>query len=491
LKGRSCANGSKQKSYLTEYESVASPIVSLEGMFTSLLIGAYEGREHISFDVPGAFLQAEMSDDKLVLLKMKGRIAEMMCEVNPEYKKHLVKENNKTVLYLKVVRAIYGCIESALQWYKLFSGSLKVLGFKLNEYDKCVANKMVDGKQLTIAWHVDDCIASHMDKKVLEGFGKVMIKEFGEMEYTTGDEHDFLGMKMKINADKTVTIDMRDQIRKVVDLFEEYDHTVDSQTNTPAANYLFTVNPNAKQLDQKYSEVFHSITAKLGYIMKRARPDIETGVSFLMKRVAKSDVDDWKKLRRIIGFLKRTFDELRIIGATSLAEIMTFIDSAYAVHENMRSHTGGLVSFGIGAAHARSTTSKVNVKSSCESELVSTAEYLPYNLWFRYFMESQGYEIHDNVIYQDNKSAILMEINGRNSCTGNSRHVNIRYFWIKDRIDNKEVRVEYLPTHIMLADYFTKPLQGEQFRFLRAFIMGWRPMSDLIIMKENKKKCEN
>ena len=87
--------------------------------------------------------------------------------------------------------------------------------------------------------------------------------------------------------------------------------------------------------------------------MKRARPDIETGVSFLMKRVAKSDVDDWKKLRRVIGFLKRTIDELRIIGATSLTEIMSFIDSAYAVHENMRSHTGGLVSFGIGAAHAR------------------------------------------------------------------------------------------------------------------------------------------
>ena len=121
---------------------------------------------------------------------MKGKIAEMMCKVNPEYKKHLRQENSKTVLYLKIVRAIYGCIESALQWYKLFSGSLKDLGFKLNEYDKCVANKMVDGKQLTIAWHVDDCIASHMDKRVLEEFGKVMIKEFGEMDFTTEDEHD-------------------------------------------------------------------------------------------------------------------------------------------------------------------------------------------------------------------------------------------------------------------------------------------------------------
>ena len=79
-----------------------------------------------------------------------------------------------------------------------------------------------------------------------------------------------------------------------------------------------------------------------------------------------------------------------------------------------------------------------------------------------------------------------MEINGRNSCTGNSRHIYIRYFWIKDRVDNKEVRVEYLPIHIMLADYFTKQLQGSQFRMLRDFIMGWRPLHELIIEKVEK-----
>ena len=191
VKGRSCTNGSKQRSYFTEYESVASPTVSLEGMMSTLLTGAYEGREHISFDVPGTFLQAEMSEDKLVLLKFRSSMAEMMYEVN-QYKQYLRKENDKTVLYCKVIKAIYGCIESALQWYKLFS--VKDLGFVLNSFDKCVANKMVNGKQLTIAWYVDDCIASHMEKTVLDEFGKVMIKEFGEITITTGSEHDFLGM---------------------------------------------------------------------------------------------------------------------------------------------------------------------------------------------------------------------------------------------------------------------------------------------------------
>ena len=107
--------------------------------------------------------------------------------------------------------------------------------------------------------------------------------------------------------------------------------------------------------------------------MQRTRPDIETAVSFLMKRVSKSNLDDWKKLIRMIESLKATIDAKRIIGSTSLTEILTFIDSACAVHANCRSHTDGLSSFGIGAVHARSKSSKINVKSSMESELVSTS----------------------------------------------------------------------------------------------------------------------
>ena len=95
------------------------------------------------------------------------------------------------------------------------------------------------------------------------------------------------------------------------------------------------------------------------------------------------------------------------------------------------------------------------------------------------FMGAQGYAIKNNVIYQDNQSAIRMEKNGRNSCTGNSRHIHIRYFFVKDRIDKGEMRVEYCPTHIMLADFFTKPLMGELFRKLRDVIMGYASIFDL------------
>ena len=94
-------------------------------------------------------------------------------------------------------------------------------------------------------------------------------------------------------------------------------------------------------------------------------------------------------------------------------------------------------------------------------------------------MNGQGYEFVNNVIYQDNQSAMKMEINGRNSCTGNSRHIDIRYFFTKDRIEKGEMKIEYCPTYRMVADYFTKPLQGKPFNFMRDIIMGYRSINEL------------
>ena len=232
-------------------------------------------------------------------------------------------------------------------------------------------------------------------------------------------------------------------------------------------------------LDEYKKEVFHSIVQKLLWIMKRGRPDLETSIAFLCTRVMKSDVDDWKKLRRVLAFIKCTINDVRIIGGNDLKSIFTYIDSAYAVHPDMRSQTGGAMSMGLGVLHAKSSKQKLNVKSSTEAELVGNSDYLPYNIWLLMFMTMQGYEVKNNVLYQDNQSTILMLKNGRNSCTGNSRHINIRYFFVKDRIDKKEIRVEYCPSLIMLADFFTKPLQGALFKKLRDVIMGYRPISDL------------
>mmetsp|Transcript_14843 Transcript_14843/g.21243 ORF Transcript_14843/g.21243 Transcript_14843/m.21243 type:complete len:131 (+) Transcript_14843:4370-4762(+) len=86
-----------------------------------------------------------------------------------------------------------------------------------------------------------------------------------------------------------------------------------------------------------------------------------------------------------------------------------------------------------------------------------------------------------------------MEIHGRNSCTGNSRHIYIRYFFVKDQVDKKEIKIEYCPTEQMLADFYTKPLNGALFKFIREVIMGWRPITDLykVVDASAKERVEN
>ena len=137
------------------------------------------------------------------------------------------------------------------------------------------------------------------------------------------------------------------------------------------------------------------------------------------------------------------------------------------------------MSYGTGVIHAKSNKQKINVKSSTESEIVGASEYCPYNIWQMMFMEQQGYPLYNNILFQDNKSTIKMHKNGRNSCTGNSRHIHIRYFFVKDRVDKGEISVEYCPTHLMIADFFTKPLTGKLFHRFRNIIMGYESIFSL------------
>ena len=78
--------------------------------------------------------------------------------------------NGVAVIYVEILRALYGLVESSFLFYKKICKDLKENGFEINPYDPCVANKMVNGKQLTITWHVDDLKVSHVDSKVVDGF---------------------------------------------------------------------------------------------------------------------------------------------------------------------------------------------------------------------------------------------------------------------------------------------------------------------------------
>ena len=488
IKCRTCANGKKQRRYVKDTDDWSSPTASLEAILSTLLIDVIEGRSVTIADIPGAYLHADMPKDRTLLLKLTNELVEIMCEIDPQYEKEVKMEGNTKVLYVKIVRALYGCLESALLWYEHYSKSLIEMGFTLNPYEPCVANKIVNGSACTVVFYVDDNKISHRDPIVVQNVVAELSKRFGSItthKVEVDKPFDFLGMNITLRRDKKFEVEMCKQLNEAIMWFGE---EVKDRPKTPANKNLFETSVDADPLDEKRAEVFHSVVAKLLYISKRARPDIEVAISYLCRRVSCSNQADWEKLRRVIGYISGTINETRTIGAKNIQDLYTWVDAAYAVHDDFRSQTGGCMSFGHGLIHHKSSIQKLNTKSSTEAEVVATSEYVPHNIWLKNFLLEQGYFINNNTLFQDNQSAIRMESNGNKSCTGNSRHVNIRYFFVKDRIDKKELKVCYCPTHVMLADFFTKPLQGSLFKFYKEIIMGRRPtyhiIKDAVEMKE-------
>jgi hypothetical protein len=207
---------------------------------------------------------------------------------------------------------------------------------------------------------------------------------------------------------------MKDQLQEAIDMFGE---EVDKSVVTPVLKNLFVINSEAKELNNEDSDTFHSVVAKLLFIMKCTRPDLEMVISFLMTRVSKSDEDNWHKLKRCLGFIKGTINDKRVIGADNINDLFVWVDALHAIHDDMKGHTGGVMSLGTGILHGKSSKQKLNTRSTTESELVGVREYLPYDIWQVHFYEHQGYNMMKNIVFQDNQSAIKMEVNGRNSCT--------------------------------------------------------------------------
>ena len=131
-----------------------------------------------------------------------------------------------------------------------------------------------------------------------------------------------------------------------------------------------------------------------------------------------------------------------------------------------------MMSMGKGAIVSVSRKHKLNVGSSTEAELVSIADVLGMIMWCKYFMEAQGYTIDSNLLYQDNKSTILLAKNGRMSAGKNSKHIKNHFFLIADKVAQGDVKIQHRGTKVMWADVNTKPLQGQMFREFRSHLMG-------------------
>ena len=443
IKGRGCADGRKQRAY-TDKDEATSPTVATEAVFLTAVIAALEGRDVAVVDVPGAFMQTDI--DELLHVRFTGPMVDMLLDIDYEmYAPFLSYEGETKVLYVELLKALYGTLRASRLFWEKLSGKLVEWGFTINPYDSCVANKMIDGKQCTVGWHVDDAHLSHVDSTVVDDIIALMHAEFGKeapLTISRGKVHDYLGMVFDYSTAGAVTIDMIDYAKSVI---AHMPTDMIGHAATPAADHLFSVADDPILLDQARSDLFHKLVMQIQYMSQRARPDLRTAVSFLCKRVTKPDEDDWKKLTRVMRYLQGTVDLKLRLAADGSGNVEWYIDASHAVHFDMKGHTGGTMTMGKGSIYSTANSQKLVARSSTESELIAVYDVMPQVLWTQHFLDAQGHTVKNNIIHQDNKSSILLAKNGRRSSSKRTRHINIRYFHVADHVAAGTVRIHPLP----------------------------------------------
>jgi hypothetical protein len=295
IKGRIVAGGNKQRGTIPK-EEASSPTVALESVLLTATIDAAEHRDVATIDIPNAVVQTKLENEgDKAIMQLRGRLAELMVKIAPEiYRKYVViNRKGKTMLYVRLQNALYGIMKAALLYYERFVRDILGIGSELNPYDPCVTNKMVKGKQLTIAWHVDDLKVSHVLPSVVTRMAEWLKSQYeqlfddgsGAMTIHQGKKQDYIGMVLDYSTLGVVTIGMIQYVKEIIEHFQEHDDS-SRVAATPAAKHLFKVDEDATPLSEKMATIYHHFTAKALFAAKRARPDICTTVAFLTTQVS-------------------------------------------------------------------------------------------------------------------------------------------------------------------------------------------------------------
>jgi hypothetical protein len=252
------------------------PTVATESLFLSC-----ERRTVVTSDIPGAFMQTDV--DEVTYVRLEGPLASLLAKVDPNLHEKCLEcdTKGKPIMHVKPKKALCGTLQAAMLFWKDLSAKLLSWGCEMNPCDWCVANKMVNGEQCAVLWHVVDLKISHVDPAVVESLLDLLNDVCGKLSplvTTRGKTHDHLGMTLDCTEDGEAKIVMKDCIQEML---AEIPNNMDGEAGTPTSLQLFTARDEpGGLLDEDFSELFHHHTAKLLFLSRQARPDIQTAVSF-------------------------------------------------------------------------------------------------------------------------------------------------------------------------------------------------------------------
>jgi hypothetical protein len=296
--------------------------------------------------------------------------------------------------------------------------------------------------------YVDDILAL-VDADEAKRLKEHLERKFGTVQFEISKKLSYLGMQLDIKEDGAV-VDMTFYVEKLLEGL-----TVNTMTS-PGNHNTFIVDDKAKLLKEEDRKFFHSSTAKLLYLSKRARPDILTVTIFLCTRVQCATEEDKEKLMRVLGYLKRTQSEVLILRASIKGNITAYVDAAFAIHQDSKSHTGVIVYVGKTIVYVSSKKQKCMSKSPTEAELIGLTDNLGMIELFQEFVEFVlGKKVEAPLVYQDCNAVVSLVTKGGGQTR--TKHLRARMNLGKEMVHEGRVVIKYLKGEDMEADGFSKP----------------------------------
>ncbi|KAJ9551856.1 hypothetical protein OSB04_015901 [Centaurea solstitialis] len=436
-KARLVAKGYKQQAGI-DYDETFAPVARLEAIRIFLAFAAHKNFIVYQMDVKTAFLNGELKEEVYVS--------------QPEGFVDCTKPNHVYTLD----KALYGLKQAPRAWYDHLSNVLLENGFCKGEIDSTLFIKSEGNDILLVQIYVDDIIFGSTNSDMCSWFSDLMNTRF-EMNMLL-ELSFFLGLQV-LQKPEGILIN---HSKYIGDLLKRFHMDKSSVAKTPmASGTLIGADPKGKPVDQK---TYRAIIGSLLYLTA-SRPDIMFATCFCARFQANPKESHMLATKRILRYLKGTPNRGLWYPKESGFELVAFSDADHGGCQLDRKSTSGhvqflgdkLVSWGSKKQHCVST-------STTEAEYVAAASCCSQVLWMRTQLRDYDYHFNHIPIYCDSKSAIAITCNPVQHTR--TKHIDIRYHFIKDHVEKGTIEIYFVNTEYQLADLFTKPLDEKRFNFL-------------------------
>jgi hypothetical protein len=435
-KARLVARGFSQTKGI-DYEETFAPVVRHETLRYLISYATERKLPMIHMDVETAFLNGELDEEVYMQVPQGFKEAGQICQLE---------------------KALYGLKQSPRMWNKKITKYLNSEGFVQSTADPCLFIKKFEDRIALIACYVDDCllIGSNEDIKSIKDTltSQFKMKDLGEVK-------SLIGIQVERNEESTYV----HQINKIQELLKKFDMQDCRGVDTPLPPKLEQIKP-AETQPMKDATKYREAVGALNYLAVCTRPDISYAVSQVSKKMQNPSEEDWSLVKRILRYLKKT-EQAKLVYQTKGQALEGYSDASYAPNSEDRKSVSGYAFKMNGAAISwKSKKQPIVSLSSMEAEYIALTSTMKEAIWLIKIQNDLKVKRTKMKIYEDNQSTIKTAKNEIH--TERSKHIDVRYHFVREQLQKEIVEVEYCPTEDMTADIMTKSLGSiKHLKFVR------------------------